>query len=128
VADLNHAGDLLREAYMATGVRDYLLPPAPLGPLDLPLVRRKIVEAAEIIRDAANPRETMPDQKKINRLKLMLGQATRCLEEAEPDLRVVETLLSGALALAMELREPPDPYANPALRPGLIRSQENSDG
>jgi hypothetical protein len=61
----------------------------------------------------------MVDQKEINRLKLMLDHVNRTLEMAEPDLKIVERLLSDALNLAMALREPPNPYAHPALRPGL---------
>jgi hypothetical protein len=79
----------------------------------------------------------MPDQKLINRLKLMLGHAERALEMAEPDMKVVEKLLSDALALAINIREPPDPYADKSVRPGLNyidptgkfpEPQEHSDG
>jgi hypothetical protein len=61
----------------------------------------------------------MPDQKQINRLKLMLGHAERALEMAEPDLVIVGKLLSDALSLALEMNEPPNPYADRSLRPGL---------
>jgi hypothetical protein len=63
----------------------------------------------------------MPDQKRINRLKLMLGHAQRALEMAEPDLRIVERLLNDAVALVVEMSEPPSPYEDRTLRPGLNR-------
>lgn len=69
----------------------------------------------------------MADQKKLNRIKLMLQQADRVLEQAEPDLVVFEKLIADALTLAMEMREPPNPYADKALRPGLTLSQESPD-
>jgi hypothetical protein len=69
----------------------------------------------------------MADPKKIDRLKLMLTHVERTLEQAEPDMRIVEKLLSDALSLAVELNEPPNPYADNALRPGLTRSEENPD-
>jgi hypothetical protein len=70
----------------------------------------------------------MPDQKKINQLKVMLGHATRTLEMADPDLVIVEKLLSDALNLAMALREPPNPYADTRLRPGLRVGDAGDDG
>ena len=70
------------------------------------------------------------EPKKINRLKLMLDHAKRALEQDQPDLVIVEKLLSDALALAMELREPPNPYADKTLRPGLdvTNYEGNPDG
>ena len=67
----------------------------------------------------------MTDPKMINRLVLMLDHASRALKQEEPDLRIVEVLLADALSLVI-LREPPDPYADKALRPGLntVNSQE----
>jgi hypothetical protein len=61
----------------------------------------------------------MPDQKQINRLKLMLDHAKRSLEMADPDMKIVEKLLSDALSLAAEINEPPNPYADQTVRPGL---------
>ena len=61
----------------------------------------------------------MTDPKKINRLLLMLDHAARTLKMDAPDLRIVEKLLADALTLAVELNEPPDPYADKTLRPGL---------
>jgi hypothetical protein len=67
----------------------------------------------------------MADAKQINRLKLMLDHAKRALEMAEPDMRIVEKLLGDALSLAAEINEPPDPYADRTLRPGLAQSAGN---
>ena len=61
----------------------------------------------------------MADDKRINRLKLMLDHVDRALAHAEPDMKIVEKLLSDALNLAVELNEPANPYADRALRPGL---------
>lgn len=59
------------------------------------------------------------DRQKFHRLALMINQAKDALEMEDPDLRVVEKLLADALNLACALNEPPNPYADPALRPGL---------
>jgi hypothetical protein len=67
----------------------------------------------------------MADNKLINRLRLMLDHAKRAMEQDEPDLKIVEKLLADALALAINIREPPDPYADQTLRPGLQRSSEH---
>jgi hypothetical protein len=48
----------------------------------------------------------VPDQRTINRLKLMLMHAQRTLEHADPDLKVVEKLLADALSLSIQLAEP----------------------
>jgi len=69
----------------------------------------------------------VPDQKQINRLKLMLDHAKRALEMADPDLKIVERLLSDAVSLAVEMNEPPNPYADKGLRPGLGRYDLNTD-
>jgi hypothetical protein len=79
----------------------------------------------------------MADNKLINRLRLMLDHAKRAMEQDEPDLKIVEKLLADALALAIGINEPPDPYADKTLRPGLNyidptgrfpEPQENTDG
>lgn len=61
----------------------------------------------------------MTDQLKLDRMRTMYSQIGRALAADEPDMRVVKALLSDALQLAMDMTDPPDPYADKTLRPGL---------
>ncbi|HLY78741.1 MAG TPA: hypothetical protein VKQ70_05170 [Caulobacteraceae bacterium] len=70
----------------------------------------------------------MPDQKKIDRVLLMLDHVERTLKTDPPDLRIAEKLLSDALNLMLELVEPPNPYADPKLRPGLTVGEAAARG
>jgi hypothetical protein len=61
------------------------------------------------------------EKKIVARIKLMLGHVERTLDMDEPDFVVVEKLMGDTLDLVIALQnpDPPNPYADPALRPAL---------
>jgi hypothetical protein len=70
----------------------------------------------------------MVTAKEVGRLRLMMGHVNRTLESDEPDLKIVEKLLSDALSFVLALQEPPNPYADKALRPGLTVGDAAASG
>jgi|HubBroStandDraft_5_1064220.scaffolds.fasta_scaffold188961_2 hypothetical protein len=70
----------------------------------------------------------MTDQKKIDRILLMIDHVERTLKNDPPDLRIAERLLGDALNLMVELTDPPNPYADPKLRPGLTVGEAAASG
>lgn len=70
----------------------------------------------------------MTDRKELSQLKVLLGHVNRHLDGEAPDFVILQKLLSDALYLAEMLCEPPNPYADKALRPGLTVGEAAATG